>query len=470
MNDSTPDHPRPPEQQGRPGQRRRRRQRQLRLALDRATTILRPETAVAPASEEEVSAEMARHYRWNLAVNLLDGTAFWFALSFISSSTIVPLFISKLTDSRLLIGLAALVAQGGWFLPQLFTARWIEGRKRVKPVVVNLGFFLERLPTYLLPVAALLALRSPALALAVFFAGYLWRGLGAGAVGPAWQELVARCFPVKRRGRFLGTANFLGSMAGISGAALSTQFLEDFAFPDNFTYAFAIAAGATTLSWFFLALTREPAQMAGGARQGNRQFLKNLPGVVGRDQNFRRYLLARLLMALGSMGLGFVTVAAVERWQVADSTVGLYTAAYWLGHSLGNLSFGFMADRLGHKLALELGAWAAAAAFALAWLAPAPGWMFLVFVLTGIYVSATLSSGILVTLEFSAPQERPAYLAIANSTVGVANMVAPLAGAWLAGAGYAWTFAVATGFSLAAVAVMHWQVYEPRTHQEVYGP
>jgi MFS family permease len=258
-------------------------------------------------------------------------------------------------------------------------------------------------------------------------------------------------------------------MAGIAGAALSTRFLEDFSFPDNFTYSFAIAAGATTLSWFFLSRTREPTQMPAGTRRGNLQFLKNLPDVTRRDENFRRYLLARLLMALGSMGLGFVTVAAVERWQVADSTVGLYTAAYWLGQSLGNLSFGFIADHLGHKLSLELGAWAATAAFALAWLAPAPGWILVVFVLTGIYVSATLSSGILVTLEFSAPQERPAYLAIANSTVGVVNVVAPLAGAWLAGAGYNWTFAAATAFSLTSVAVMHWRVREPRTYQEARG-
>jgi MFS family permease len=167
-------------------------------------------------------------------------------------------------------------------------------------------------------------------------------------------------------------------------------------------------------------------------------------------------------MALGSMGMGFVTVAAVARWQVPDRTVGLYTAAYWVGQTVGNLSFGLLADRYGHKLSLELGALAAAAAFALAWLAPAPGWILLVFCLTGIYVSATLSSGILVTLEFSAPQARPAYLAIANSTVGAANMVAPLVGAWLAGAGYGWTFALSAACSLGAVALMRWRVKEPR--------
>src|SRR6185503_7594679 len=111
---------------------------------------------------------------------VLDGATFWFGLSFISSTTIVPLFISKLTDSLLPIGLAAVIAQGSWFLPQLFTANSVERLARKKPVVVNLGLFTERLPMWLIVVAALVAGRSPTLALVLFFVGYAAHGLGAG--------------------------------------------------------------------------------------------------------------------------------------------------------------------------------------------------------------------------------------------------------------------------------------------------
>jgi MFS family permease len=209
-------------------------------------------------------------------------------------------------------------------------------------------------------------------------------------------------------------------------------------------------------------LTREPVQAVDVPQQSNRQFLAKLPSIVRRDQNFRRFLIARSLLALGTMGTGFITVSAILRWQVPDSTVGLYTAAYLLGQTVGNLAFGFLADRFGHKLSLELGALASALAFTLAWLAPSPQWIYAVFFLLGINLAAVIVSGILVALEFSEPQRRPTYVGMANTTAGLASIVAPLLGAWLAVLDYSWLFAAGAAVNLVALVVMHWWVKEPR--------
>ena len=84
--------------------------------------------------------------------------------------------------------------------------------------------------------------------------------LGAGAVAPAWQDLIARCFPVKRRGRFFGTATFVGTGVGALGAVFSAWLLDLYEYPFNFAIVFFIGALAITISWFFLSLTREPVQ------------------------------------------------------------------------------------------------------------------------------------------------------------------------------------------------------------------
>jgi MFS family permease len=240
--------------------------------------------------------------------------------------------------------------------------------------------------------------------------------------------------------------------------------LKTFPFPTNFAYVFAIAAVMIFISWVFLALTREPARLVSVRPQSNRQFFSSLPDVLRNDHNFRRFLLARLLMALGGMGIGFVTVAAVRRWQVPDSTVGIYTAVLLLGQTAGNLTFGFLADRFGHKLCLELGIASGALAFGLAWLAPSPGWYYVAFALLGIASSSVMVSGILVVMEFCEPQRRPTYVGIGNTGVGLVSIVAPLIGAALAEVGYSWLFAVGTAVNLAAFAVMHGWVREPRHH------
>ena len=424
--------------------------------------LLRADEPAPLRTEAELTAVIEQNYRWNFTVNLLDGVSFWFGASFISSATVVPLFISQLTDSSLAIGVAAMIAQGSWFAPQLFTANVVERLARKKPVIVNLGFFLERIPMWFMVLAALLAFRSATAALLLFLFAYAWHGLGAGVVATAWQDLIARCFPVERRGRYLGLTMFLGAGSGLLAASVSAWFLEVYPFPLNFVYSFSLAALFITLSWAFLALTREPVQPSAVPRQSNQQYIQALPGIVRRDENFRRFLAGRLPLALGGMGTGVVTVTAVQRFQVPNSTVGLYTLALLIGQTAGNLIFGLLADRRGHKLSLELSALCGMAAFAIAWLSPTSTWYFAAFVLMGVTSGGVIVSGILVVMEFCLPEKRPTYVGLTNTAVGIISLLAPLVGAGLAAANAGWLFAPSAPFYALSLVALSWWGREPR--------
>lgn len=424
--------------------------------------LLRVDEPAPEYSDAEFVAEVERNYRWNFAFNLLDVASFWIGLSFISSATIVPLFVSKLTSSQLAIGLVAIIAGSGWFLPQLFTANTVQRLARKKPVVVNLGFFTERLPIWLLPISALLAVESPTLALILFFIGYAGHGLGAGLIATAWQDMIARCFPVDRRGRFFGVSTFVGSSVGIAAATVSAWLLAMLVFPTNFAASFALAALFITLSWAFISFTREPVQPGSRQRQSNRQFWSSLPDILRSDRNFRNFLIGRLLLVIGGMGVGFVTVAAVQRWQIGDGIVGLYTTFMLVGQTVGTLGFGLLADRRGHKISVELGGLALLIAFIIAWFAPAPQWYYVVFLLLGIVNGAMMVSGLMIVFEFSEPKMRPTYTGLTNTSLGVLGILTPLVGAWLASQNYDWLFAVSAAASLAGLVVIRWFVREPR--------
>lgn len=426
------------------------------------TALLQADQPVPVRSEEEIAAEIERNYRWNFAVNLTDGSLFWFGMTFISSATLLPLFVSKLSTSPWLIGVVAMIAQGGWFLPQLLTAHWVERLPRRKPVAAHLGLVLERLPLWLVAASALLATRSPRLTLILFFVSYTWHNLGAGVIATAWQDLVARCFPVNRRGRYWGTTTFVGAGLGVAGAALSTWLLGRLPFSVNFAALFGLAALSTTVGWFFISLTREPALPTVNTGQTHREFLADLPGLLRRDVNFRRFLIARSAMTLGGMGTGFLTVSAVHQWSIPDSIAGLYTAIHLMGQTASNLILGLVADRYGHKLPLECGALASALAFTLAWLSRSAHWYYLVFALLGLTTSTLFVSGLLAPLEFAQPERRPTYIGLTSTTVGLATIVAPLAGAWLAALDYDLLFAASSAISLAAFVALRWWVREPR--------
>jgi MFS family permease len=423
------------------------------MQLDRPSPVL---------SDAEISAKLEADYTWNFVVNLMDGGFFFFGYSFVTASTILPLFLSKLTTSPLPFALLAVFAAGGWALPQLFTANIVERLPRMKPIVVNLGLFFERLPIFVFVLAALVAGRFPLLAIVLLIGAFAWHVIGAGLVAISWQNMIARCFPVNRRGRLLGMQSLLGAGTGAAGAGFSAWLLQAFPFPTNFVYTFGIAAVTIMISWFWLALTREPAQVVTASRRGIGEYLSQLPALFRADRNFRNFLLTRALMAVGGMSGGFITVSVVERWQVADSMVGLFTTVLLIGQTVGSGVIGLLADRFGHKLALQIGIGAFCLSYVMAWLAPAAAWYYAVFALQGIASGVMMVSGILMVMEFCSPEQRPIYIGVTNTGLGIVGMAAPMVGAAVAGTSYPLLFGVSTLFYGAAFLGMWALVKDPR--------
>ena len=50
----------------------------------------------ATASTSTAQQQIERNYRWNFLVNALDGASFWFGMSFISSTIILPLYVTQI--------------------------------------------------------------------------------------------------------------------------------------------------------------------------------------------------------------------------------------------------------------------------------------------------------------------------------------------------------------------------------------
>jgi len=407
--------------------------------------------------------EVKRHFRHNAVVNWLDGTFFWFGMSFIATSTVLPLYVSHFTDSKLAIGLLSMLASTGWLLPQLFTVNWIQRLPRKKVAVVNVGLFTERLPLFLLVPAAWLATRAPTPALVLFFGLFAWHVLGAGTVAVSWQDMIAKIIPLERRGKFFGITNFAGTGTGVLGAAAAAWLLDRYGFPHGYMFCFAAAAAMVFVSWVFLALTREPVQVSHEPAISQREYWGRLPAILRADRNFRRYLFSRVVTTAGGMAVGFLAVYAVQRWQLPDSQAGSFTASMLIGQALSNLLFGALADRRGHKLVLELSTLVGALAVGLASLAPTPVWFYAVFALIGASFAGFFLSGTMIAFEFSAPEVRPTYIGLNNTVSGVAGAVAPLIGGWLAGtAGYQVLFAVACVIGLAGFVLLRSTVREPR--------
>ncbi|OGN94827.1 MAG: hypothetical protein A2Z71_04660 [Chloroflexi bacterium RBG_13_50_21] len=415
-------------------------------------------------SNNNVQQEIERNFRWNFLVNTLDGASFWFGMSLISTTVILPLFVSHFTKNLLLIGLIPFISTAGTLLPQLFMANAVERAPQKKFFPVNLGFFLERLPIFLLaPVTYFLAVSQPMLALAGFFVLYTWHCFGAGVIIVGWQDMIAKIIPVKMRGRYFGITNFIGNATGILGALAVPFVLDRSSFPVAYVLAFAAASIPIFLSWIFLSLTREPAVLSSKPPVSQLNYMRSLPEVLRQDRNFRMYLLSQIFFSLSGMATGFLVVYTVQTWKLPDVQASRYIIALQIGLALANLFFGFLSDRKGHKLSLEICLLLSVLSLGLAIIAPSPLWFFPIFFLRGAVTAGTIISGISIVYEFTDAESRATYIGLANTVPGVAGAIAPLIGGWLVGViSYQAMFILSAIIGTISWMLLRFAVREPR--------
>jgi MFS family permease len=411
-----------------------------------------------------IQEKVERNYRWNFLVNTLDGASFCFGMSFFSSTIILPLFVSHFTDNPMTIGLISFLGWGGVLLPQLFMANAVERAPRKKFFPVTLGFFLERLPILLLaPAIYFLATRQPVLTLVIFFVLYTWHNTGAGVIIVGWQDMIAKIIPVDKRGRFFGISNFIGNGTGILGALAVPFILEKFTFPLGYVFSFAVTGAFLFLSWIFLSLTREPAVYSSKPPVSQLNYFRSLPEVLRKDPNFRMYLLSQIIFSLSGMATGFLAVYSVQAWNLPDAKASEFMIALQVGLTLAYLFFGFLADRKGHKLSLEICWLLSTLALILAIFAPNPLWFFPIFFLRGAVNAGTFISGFSIVFEFTDAETRPTYIGLANSIPGIVVSVAPLLGGWLAGAlSYRSMFILSAIIGMVSWVLLRFGLREPR--------
>lgn len=404
-----------------------------------------------------------KHLRYNIIANLADGGFFGLALGFASFGTILPLFVASMTDSATLIGLVPAIHAAGWLLPQLFTASHVARLRRYKRTVLKMTIH-ERLPFLGF---ALVALLLPTIGLQagliLTFILLTWQGLGGGFTANPWTSMISKIIPPDHRGTFFGTQAAVANLF-ISGAAIAAGYVLDFyEAPFSFAVCFFIAALFFTVSWFALALTREPTDNEKIIDEHPTPFWHGARAILQRDRNFNWFLVARTLSQFATMGFAFYIVYALRHFQMDEITAGFLTATLTISQTVANAGMGWLGDRIGHRAMLILGAGAATLSSFLAWIAPSLAWFFPIFVLTGFANVSIWTNGMTMTVDFSGEAERPFYIGLAQTLTAPATILAPLIGGWIADTqGFVITFAFSTVLSIVMMSILIFLIKEPR--------
>jgi MFS family permease len=394
-----------------------------------------------------------RDRQFNWLGFITDYVFFSIGLTFAGTNTILPAFAANLTDNPILIGMANALWQGGWLLPQMFAAHYLSTAPRKLPVIKFVAWIGR--PVFLIFGILLFLSGSvwPALFLLGLFFCSFYFSFTDSIAGVAWFDLLGKAFSHRERGRVIGVGQAVSGILSIAAGAAIGWVLQSsgLAFPDNYALLFILASIAFLISLGGMYLVREPHEPVASERQKMTEYLPGLVRLLRTDRTFLRVNVARLLMAMCAMASPFFAVYAIRELGIPEAGIGGFAIAQTVGSALAGLLFGWVADRFGSHVVIRIvgGVYLLAPCLVLAAGMTGAGGVGAVVLMSAAFLFLGLGDGSIMlgfinyVLEIAPQGQRPVYIGLTNTLIGVIVLFPFIGGALADLGGYRLVFLLA---------------------------
>lgn len=382
--------------------------------------------------------------RWNFAIIVLDASCFFAGFAFLDTVAVLPVLVSELGGSRVVIGLMTALQRAGWLIPQLLAASFVLHRPRKKPFVLY-PCMISRIPFLVLMVAFLSpwGARHPGLLLWLLVGCYSVFFFGDGLSGVPWHDIIGRTIPPTMRGRFFGSMQFLGGLLAVGAGAVVRRVLADpsVPFPGNYGVLFIYLCAGMVLSTIFLALIREPPGPTVEEAQPLPRLLRAIPCTLRVHSRLRRLIVGQVLCGLAGLAVPFYAVYGHTRLHLPVSSAGLFIWAGTAGSVGASILWAYLCDRFGSTAAIRAVARLMLLVPVAALLVPPLASIMgarqalaqlyaLVFFINGATWGGMWIGFTNYVLEISPPDIRPLFLGL-QSTLSAPTVAMPVIGGWL---------------------------------------
>jgi MFS family permease len=375
---------------------------------------------------EPIPEEACTNLPKNFLLNVSNGTLTKLAEKIISPGLTLAWIMQFFGASAALLGAIVPVKDAGSLLPQLI----VSGKIRAYPVRKNFWAFSALIQSICWLIAALLIFFSDAsflpylllLLLAIF-------SIASGIGSVAFKDVTAKTIPKNTRGQMLGYRSTFGGLLALIAGGLLVFVIKGKADRQIYGWMFLTAS----VLWFVAALLFFMIKEEKGATKGGRNPIEEIKSgykLITQDKSFRNFLFTRaLLMSVHLLGPFYVLMAkrmGGSNW----SFLGYLIIANGLANVLSSPFWGRIADQSPTRL-MRISCFIAigGAVYALLfYLAGNLNWGFYaflpVFFINGIAYSGARLSRKTYLVDYAPADERPTYVSVANTFIGLFTLVA----------------------------------------------
>jgi len=373
--------------------------------------------------------------KWNFAMGILHGTFFSGGRAFGNPDTILPVFLSYFSASKILVGLSSSIfgSLGGiaTILPQMFVASRLENKVYKRPVL-RIAITIRAVCWGLLSlVTYFCAISHPNITVfSLFFSLFLFTFMGGVATIP-FMDIWGKTIPSTLRGRFFGHRQFWGGIFAVGSGYIASLVLgsKNLHFPGNYALLFLFAFIFIGISYLALGSVKEPVEETYKNHLTLREFLNKAFKILRFDKNYRKFLSVQILAGASSLALPFYVLYAKDILKVKLGMVGTFLLAQMVGNVLSNLLWAHLSDFVSNRRVIQVSTFFGLLVPLIAIITPShlPVLFIPLFALTGFFIAGNIIGKTNFLLDIAPPKDRLAYISL-NGTLTFPILIFPLIG------------------------------------------
>ena len=404
-----------------------------------------------------VDKNLKRNYTANFIHGVLGMTGF----RLIYAPTIIPAYLLLLTGSTAAVGLGTALLQLGATISPIASGSRIEHRSHILPYAIGVGSMMRLM---ILGLALTGYFLTGNVLLVATFACFVLLGFFTGAQRVAFQMLMSKLIPIRKRGRLQGYRNFAGGLiaavlAWVAGNYLIADEWLGNGYATTFLFAFLLtSAGLVVLK----TMIREPAAPISRPQMPIMQRIRQFPELL-QDRDFAWFLGVQCFSTMARVGAPFWTIYAGTQLGLDGALIGGLSFVFLGSDTLSNVLWGPLGDRFGFKIIYVLALCSSVAGVTLLIFGDTAVPIYAAFVLLGVGGSGWMLASTTMVLEFGEPQDTPMRLAFVTTLEGAIAASGPvIAGLLVAVSGFQPLFFIVLAAQIAALGLLIVKVREPR--------
>lgn len=379
-----------------------------------------------PRACKAIPAEACTHVPKNFTLNIANGSLTKLAERIISPNLTLAWMMDFFGASATVIGALVPVKDAASLLPQLAVSGTIRSFAIRKNFWVVSG--LVQALAWLAAAAHIFFGNEETIPIVLLILLGIF-SLASGVASIAYQDVIGKTIPKNSRGQMLSYRSTFGGVLSLIAGVVLVFFIQGEADKTVYGFMFLFAS----ILWFMASILFYMIVEESGATQGGRNPLQEISAgvkLIKEEANFRNFLITRALLMAVPLLQPFYVLVIKDIDDSSWSLLGYLIIVNGLANIVSSPFWGRIADqsstrlmRISASIAIGGGAFALLFYFASDW--NLGFYAFLpIFFINGIAYSGARLSRKTYLVDYAPEEERPTYVSVANTFIGLFTVVA----------------------------------------------